>query len=1106
MQFSFSGSPHHPLRSIKTGTSRRRHFAVEANAFSIGELRSREDLLPRICRRTASSIVFFVLCAICLFRPPVITSQAASAHQQSLERLKAITELQLPGWRFVEGDPLNAETAGFDDSGWKTFRVGEEWNTGPAWFRSRVQLPEKFGGYAIRGGTLHFRLRISGENPVHLAVYFNGAKAAEGNDLDPVLLTTNAEPGTTIVIAIRAGVPGGRTSFSQAQIELDAPSNRPDPRLFFQEALSAQILIAGSPATDANSKNLDSALDTLDWSTLERGDQSGFDQSMNRGRERLRSLLPWLRTFNIQATGNSHIDMAWLWPWTETVEVTRNTFDTVLRLMREYPDFTFTHSSVVTYAWMEEKYPKMFEQIQQRVHEGRWETVGGMWVEPDLNMPDGESLVRQLLVGTRYIKQKFGVDVHIGWNPDSFGYNWQLPQIYKRSGIDSFVTQKIYWNDTTKFPHKLFWWQSPDGSRILTYFPHNYGNPIEPVEMARDLAEYTNLTHIPTLMHLYGVGDHGGGPTRSMLQTAHQWGGSDVVYPRLKIAPVQAFFDSMKPQLPSVNVPVWNDELYLEYHRGVYTSQAALKRDNRRNEELLLNAEKFSALSSLRSGKYPDLSYAWQKLLFNQFHDVMAGSAVGAVYQDAARDHAEVRHIAGEALDRSLSEIASHVQTSGDGVPVLVVNPLSWTRNDMVEVHVQFPTLPASVVVKDAKGRELSSDVVASDAATGGVTVRFLIEQLPALGYEVVHVVPGNSVAPAKSSLKAADDTLENEFIRVRIDRGSGCITSLLDKGSNREMLASGACGNLLQAFYDKPREYDAWNIDADYEKQHWDINKADEVKLIEQGRTRTAIRVTRHFRDSTVVQEISVSPRIPRVDIHNSVDWREHHILLKAAFPLSVQSDFATYEMPYGSIRRPTTRRTPAERAKFEVPALRWADLSDDSHGVSLLNDSKYGYDCRDNVLRLTLLRSPTYPDPNADQGHHEFTYSLYPHTGSWSEAGTIARGYELNYKLLTRVEMPHRGDLPSTYSFAALEPANLILTSVKKAEDDNSLLFRFYEAEGRNSQARLRVPIGATSAVETNLMEKEEGSLQLRENEVRLSVQPYQIRTLKVRFANRP
>ncbi len=447
-------------------------------------------LISILCERKTYQVLAFIVLPLLLWAGEAPAS--GTARDVAVASMTAITELRLPEWRWHAADAsvLHPEAIAFDDAQWQSFKVGDEWNTGPVWFRRWMQIPESNAGYGLRGALLRFRVRISGENPVHLTIFFNGAKAEEGNDLDPIMLTRSATPGERVLIAIKATVPGGRTSLQQGQLEVEAPAGRPDPRTWLQEFLSAEAMIRAHP-DEGREQHLQQAVAALDWDRLKSGDQAGFDRSLTAARERMRPLAPWLKSFNIHATGNSHIDMAWLWPWTETVEVVRNTFTTALQLIREFPDFTFTASSAQAYAWMEEKYPKLFEEIQQRVREGRWEPIGGMWVEPDLNMPDGESLVRQLLAGTRYFRDKFGVEIRTGWNPDSFGYNWQLPQIYKRSGFNYFVTQKIYWNDTTKFPHKLFWWEAPNGSRLLTYFPHDYGNPIDAVRMAQDLAQYS---------------------------------------------------------------------------------------------------------------------------------------------------------------------------------------------------------------------------------------------------------------------------------------------------------------------------------------------------------------------------------------------------------------------------------------------------------------------------------------------------------------------------------------------------------------------------------------------------------------------------------------
>jgi alpha-mannosidase len=366
------------------------------------------------------------------------------------------------------------------------------------------------------------------------------------------------------------------------------------------------------------------------------------------------------------------------------------------------------------------------------------------------------------------------------------------------------------------------------------------------------------------------------------------------------------------------------------------------------------------------------------------------------------------------------------------------------------------------------------------------------------------------------SLLKATADTLENEYIRVQIDPQTGCMTSLFDKHNGTEALApaetdtggprNSTCGNLLQTFVDKPKQWDAWNIDADFEKQHWDLDKADELKLTESGPLRAVIRVKNHFQNSTFVRDITLYAGVPRVDVKMQADWHEKHILLKVTFPVSAHSETATYEIPFGSVERPTTRNTPAEQAQFEVPAQRWADVSDAKHGFSLLNDCKYGYDAKGNVLRLSLLRSPEYPDPHADEGHHEFSYSLYPHGGGWKDALTIRQGYELNYKLISMPTGKHQGALPPEHSFVQAQQDNVIVTALKKAEDDNTLVLRFYEWAGKESDIRLQIPPGAASASETDLMERPIGSLTVRDGGVTVHTKPYEIKTVKVQYSGLP
>jgi len=1066
-------------------------------------------------------------------------AQGASSdpYKATLDRLDSLTHQSEPGWRF-HSDVPHPEDPAMSDAEWGPWTVqnvqgpgtqpdaqnaNEKWN-GTRVFRRWIQIPERINGYATQGSRIRLNLRFTSPDSLRITVFSNGAIVYRGNDDDilPMLLTENAQPGQKFLIAARIVADDTTQSqFVQSEITIEPPKSRPDPALLRLELIAARPLIAAYEDGKAErEKELDAAMRAVDLTPLEKGDQAGFDAALTRAHTKLLVLQPWERQFTVRLVGNSHIDMAWLWPWTETVEVVRNTFQSVLDLMREYPDFKFTMSSARTYEWMQEKYPELYHEIEQRVKERRWEIIGGMWVEPDLNMPDGESLVRQILVGKRYFQKNFGVDVKIGWNPDSFGYNWQLPQIYKRSGMDYFVTQKLMWaHEFTTFPYKYFWWQAPDGSRLLTYFPHDYEDPIDAEPLANQIATWMpsiygkTIPDKPEMMHLYGVGDHGGGPTRVMLDHADQLRAPETVFPTLEFSFAREFFADMEKKLPSMQVPTWDGELYFQYHRGVFTTQAETKKRIRRSEENVLNAEKFASLASLYGRAYPNnMEYIWKNLLFDHFHDIMPGSGIAVNYLDAKRNLEEVDRAANNITGSALREIAAHVDTQHDGVPVMLFNSLSWPRTGVAEIEAQLPTPATQIQVMDSSGKAADAQLLSMDSQTH--RARFLlVANTPSMGYQTYFVAQAKSAPAVHAMLKASADTLENEFIRVKVDLQTGCMTSLFDKRSGTEALApsetdtggpkNSTCGNLLQTFVDKPKQWDAWNIDADFEKQHWDLDKADEVKLMEGGPLRAVIRVKNHFQNSTFIRDITLYAGIPRVDVRMETEWHEKHILLKVAFPVSSRSDKATYEIPFGSVERPTTRNTPAEQAQFEVPAQRWADLSDAKHGLSLLNDSKYGYDAKGNVLRLSILRSPEYPDPHADEGHHEFTYSLYPHGGGWKEALTIRQGYELNYKLLSLVVEKHQGALPAEHSFLQSKSENVIVSALKKSEGDDSLILRFYEWAGRAGDAVFTLPTGALAASETDMMEKPIGKVSLSGSELSVPIKPYEIKTVQIQFS---
>ncbi len=639
------------------------------------------------------------------------------------------------------------------------------------------------------------------------------------------------------------------------------------------------------------------------------------------------------------------------------------------------------------------------------------------------------------------------------------------------------------------------------------------------------------------MMYLYGVGDHGGGPTRNDLDTALRWQKSDVVYPSLQFSTATDFFAELKQHESELKLPTWDGELYFQYHRGVQTTQSETKRGNRKNEVLILNAEKLASIDSLLGAAYPQAGFntSWEKILFNQFHDVLPGSGIGINYVDAARKYAETSRFSNDTTEAALDDIATRVKS--DGVSVLVFNPLSWPRTEEVEVEAQFPSLPSPLGIgaadMSASGDKMAlrSEVVTSDAFTGKAKVRILVSNVPPLGYKLVQLhaskrelVLGDIQTESKTvrigggPLHGTATSLENESLRLTVDPATGCITSLFDKRTNSEALAPAVqgigapptlsdgkpCGNLLQAFVDKPQRWDAWNVDADFIEHHTDLLQAEEVKLVENSPLKAVIRVRHKWQNSEFTQDITMYPGVPRVDVHMQADWHEKHILLKVAFPLNVHADKATFEIPYGTVERPTTRNTPAEKAQFEVPALRWGDISDATHGFSLLNDSKYGYDAKDNVLRLSLLRAPEWPDPNADQGHHEFTYSLYPHAGTWREALTVQQGYDLNYPLLAVTTTQHPGTLPAQHSFFGTKEDNVVITAVKQAADGSGTIVRFYEWAGKKGDVHLTLPQSATAAWQTNLMEQPEGSLTVANggSEVTVPTGAYEIKTVKLAF----
>jgi len=1059
-----------------------------------------------------------------------------------IDRLSSLSQLPSATWKMHAGDVAHGEEVNLDDSAWEPIKVGFKAPNDAVWFRQTYQVPETLNGYDLTGARIWFQFHANGNGPMPEILYFNGRRVALGEDLEPVVLFDNAKPGDKVTVAVKLLHTVDTKTIRGTTLRIDFPESRPNPDDMCLEFLSAAQLVPSLAPGDASKMEaLQNAIRAVDLASLDAHDQTKFDASLTIAHFRLEVLKPLLEQATFHLTGNSHIDAAWLWPWTETVDVVKRTFGTALQLMYEYPQYTYTQSAAAYNEWIADKYPDMNAEIARRIKEGRWEIVGGMWVEPDLNMPDGESLVRQFLVGKRWYKQAYGVDVRIGWNPDSFGYTWQLPQIMKKSGVDYFVTQKMAWNDTNQLPFKFFWWESPDGSKVLTYFPHDYANnDLNPVRLAHDFTiAQKQATGLPGIMDLYGVGDHGGGPTRAILDEGFHWAAPGHVTPKIEFGSAQSYFTDLEkkiapnspvwnyasiakgytappPVAGKVDIPTWKAELYFEYHRGVMTTQANHKKGMREAEEQVLNAEKWASLAWLDGKSYPtaELTEDWKKVLFNQFHDTAAGSGIGVIYKDAAKDYDVVRWSTNEIDAGALAKVAEQIDTNAgkngpESQSIVIFNPLGWERDGEVKATIQdFGVKEGVLGLEEGSGNIIVAKILSLDPKSKIAEILIPVNHVPALGYMVLKVPVSSSKFGAGHvstedlpgpHTRTGSFSISNQILRVSVDAKTGCIVSLFDKRSNSETLAPGACGNQLQFFKDTPKQYDAWNIDPGTLDQS--PATIPEAESVDWTSDKDAIQVTSTWQNSKFVQTISLKG--DQVDIENDIDWHESHVLLKAAFPLAATSNFATYEIAYGAIDRPTTRNNSWEQAQFEVPAMRWADLGDGKHGLSVINNTKYGYDAVGNLLRLTLLRSPKWPDPDADMGHHHFHYALYPHAGTWKDALTVRHGYEYNYPLTAVVTTAHAGSLPAQHSFASVTPENVVLTAVKKAEDANGLIFRVYEWAGKSATAEFRVPSGATSATVTNLIETPEGSpLKVKGDLVKVPIHPYEILTIRVDY----
>jgi alpha-mannosidase len=885
-----------------------------------------------------------------------------------------------------------------------------------------------------------------------------------------------SEPGTQLFMhpceLVQIDQPT-RDFLSTARVTLDALKNIKDSLPAFYPLL----------------KGLESSIKLLDFT---EPFEPNFYQSISNAHENLKEVIresgPSLGS-EICAIGQSHIDLAWLWTLSQTRLKAGRTFHTILHLMDQFPDFVYTQSQPQLYEYVKQDYPELFESIQRKVADGQWEFLGGMWVEPDCNLSGAEALVRQFILGRNFYHDHFGSEKEslVLWLPDTFGFPWSLPQLMKQAGIRYFHTIKMGWNETNRIPFDSFWWQGLDGTKVLTHFASNECNVfLSPENIIKAWDKYPQKETHHEIALLYGWGDGGGGPTGEMLENLREMGNFPSL-PRVSPGKVQDFLERLENTV-SNNLPCWNGELYLEKHRGTYTTHAEIKRFNRKSERLLHDAEFLASFAKLldKNYQYPaDVFHqTWKLVCLNQFHDILPGSSIGEVYTDAQKDYEVIEQTGNEICQMALASITA--QMGGDWV---VANPICYSRNDLAF----FP----EHLLEGQSLQHQDGEPVYSQSTPNG-TVIYPGELLP---YSINPLFLSNTPPlVSETELLATSNSLENKYLRVEINQ-RGEIARLFDKVSNREVLASGQVGNQFQAFEDRPIDSDAWDIDCTYEDKPIAIDGTASITVIENGPLRATIETRRQVLNSEIIQRISLAFNSSRIDFDTFVDWRERHVLLKVAIPVDILSPLATYEIQWGNIQRPTHRNTSWDQARFEVCAHKWVDLSEGGYGVSLLNDCKYGHDIHDNILRLSLLRGSTMPDPYADLGEHRFVYSLLPHEGGW-ETETSSQAYELNDPIICYKPQGKSQTLLnfSSSSLIVCDSPNVIIETIKTAEDGNGLIVRLFENHRKRGAILLKVNIKLAHVWQTNLLEQNLKHIENHDRLIELQINPFEIITLRL------
>lgn len=1014
-----------------------------------------------------------------------------------LKKLKVKQVFPLTQWEYKEGNFIHPEDALKDEAAWENFDCKTMHWYGKDrhyWFRTTYTIPEELDGKSVW-------IRVSsqidewddGRNPQFI-VFVNG-EVYQGIDMNhrECLITRSGKAGETLTIDLQAYTGIMHEEFAlRTQIEeIDAEIEKLYYDLWVPLAAFSRM-----EADDKNRKDIEYVLnETINLLDLRTPYSEDFYRSVREASAYIQKALyeDMAGYEDVIATciGHTHIDVAWWWTVAQTREKVGRSFATVLKLMDEYPNYKFMSSQPQLYVFLKERYPELYEKAKQRIKEKRWEPEGGMWVEADCNLTSGESLVRQFMHGKRFFKEEFGVDNRILWLPDVFGYSGALPQIMKKCGIDYFMTTKLAWNQFNKVPYDTMMWRGIDGTEVLThlittlgvsqpikdYFT-TYNGMLHPDAIMGGWMRYQNKDINNDILVSYGYGDGGGGPTREMLETSIRMEKGIKGIPKVRQEFSRTYFEELEERVKGDRrLPVWEGEFYFEYHRGTYTSMARNKRSNRKAELGLMDLELLSVLAQAQVA-YPaeELDRMWKKVLINQFHDILPGSAIHEVYEVTKEEYAAL-----QKEIKALEEERLHALV-GDGEGITIFNTTGHDRSDIVElgeIHAE--------ALKDAEGVLYPVQKTAEGAVV-------YVEHLPSKGYKTFAAVSGETEQKTPFVI-VGDHTLETPFYTVHLD-AEGRFDRIYDKENDREVLQDGKKGNQFRMYEDKPMCFDNWDVDIFYTEKYWDINDVTSMEWTECGPVRTTLEIERRESNSVIRQKIHFYADSRRIEFETYVDWKEHQTLLKVHFPVNVHTDEATFDVQFGNLTRKVHTNTSWDKARFESCGQKWIDLSEGHYGVSMLNDCKYGHSVKDSDMALTLIKSGIEPNPVADQEEHYFTYAIYPHAEKWQEAKTVEQAYDLNQPAIAVAG----GKPGSLLSKASVDRSNVVLETIKCAESGHGIIIRMYESENALTKTNLVVEGNYNKAFVCNLLEEEEAELELKDGVVCVQLKPYEVVTVKL------